>query len=290
MKIDSGGHPVPLHPFLYRDRIREALHEDLGRTGDITSSAIVDSGKRAKASIIAGSDCRVAGLDVAAEVFRCLDPSLAIRIVTPDGLDAAAGTQLMHLSGCARHILAAERTALNFLGRLCGIATATARVVSSLGDSSCSVVCTRKTTPGLRALEKYAVRVGGGRNHRFGLDDGVLIKDNHLALVDDLDSAIERARRRLGHMVKIEVEVDSLDQLRRILALPVDAVLLDNMNPATLREAVLITAGRLLTEASGGIRPETAPEVAATGVDLISLGWITHSAPCVDVGLEVRPL
>jgi len=189
--------------------------------------------------------------------------------------------------GPARVLLSAERTALNLLGRLCGIATVTRDLVAIVAPHGAQVVCTRKTTPGLRALEKYAVRCGGGANHRFGLDDAVLIKDNHRALAGGLTPAVERARRHVGHLVKIEVEVDSLAQLREALDLGVDVVLLDNMSLDMLREAVKMAKGKAITEASGGIRPETAAAIAATGVDLLSVGWLTHSAPALDVALDI---
>ncbi|WP_292090194.1 carboxylating nicotinate-nucleotide diphosphorylase, partial [Mesorhizobium sp.] len=189
--------------------------------------------------------------------------------------------------GPARGLLTAERTALNFLCRLSGIATATAAMVEAVRGHRAKIVCTRKTTPGLRALEKYAVRVGGGANHRFGLDDGVLIKDNHIAIAGDIRTAVERARAHAGHMVKIEVEVDTLEQLELALALRVDAVLLDNMSVEQLSQAVAMVGGRVITEASGRVTPKTAPAIAATGVDLISVGWLTHSAPILDIGLDV---
>jgi nicotinate-nucleotide pyrophosphorylase (carboxylating) len=195
---------------------------------------------------------------------------------------------LAQVAGSARALLTAERTALNLLGRLCGIATATRALVDAAGDPPPHVVCTRKTTPGLRALEKYAVRAGGGRNHRFGLDDAVLIKDNHVAAAGGLDRAVRRVRARVGHLVKVELEVDTLEQLERALELGVEAVLLDNFALDDLRQAVSLCRGRALTEASGGITPDTIRAVAATGVDLISVGWLTHSAPALDVGMDWR--
>ena len=204
-----------------------------------------------------------------------------------DGEDAEGGAVIATVRGPARVLLSAERTALNLLGRLCGIATVTRDLVAIVAPHGAQVVCTRKTTPGLRALEKYAVRCGGGANHRFGLDDAVLIKDNHRALAGGLTPAVERARRHVGHLVKIEVEVDSLAQLREALDLGVDVVLLDNMSLDMLREAVKMAKGKAITEASGGIRPETAAAIAATGVDLLSVGWLTHSAPALDVALDI---
>jgi nicotinate-nucleotide pyrophosphorylase (carboxylating) len=278
---------TPLYPLLYEPVVRRALEEDLGRAGDLTSDAVLPADLRAEALVVARAAGRIAGLEPALAAFRLLDPGCAIEIDLPDGSDAVAGEILAVVRGPARALLAAERTALNLLGRLSGIATATRELVAAVRPHAARVVCTRKTTPGLRALEKYAVRCGGGGNHRFGLDDGVLIKDNHRALAGGLRPAVERARAAVGHMVKIEVEVDTLEQLDEALALGVDAVLLDNMDLPTLVEAVLRCRGRALTEASGGITLATAPAIAATGVDLLSVGWLTHSAPALDVALDV---
>jgi nicotinate-nucleotide pyrophosphorylase (carboxylating) len=278
---------APLYPLLYADLVRLALAEDLGRAGDLTSDAVIPAGLQAEAVLVARAPGRLAGLAVALTAFSLLDPSLALAPAAADGEDVAAGAALATIRGAARPILSAERTALNLLGRLCGIATATRDLAAAVAPHGARIVCTRKTTPGLRALEKYAVRAGGGANHRFGLDDAVLIKDNHRALAGGLRSAVERARGAVGHMVKIEVEVDSLAELDEALALGVDAVLLDNMDLATLGEAVRRARGRALTEASGGIRPATAAAIAATGVDLLSVGWLTHSAPALDVALDV---
>lgn len=277
-----------LYPLLYEPLIRRALEEDLGRAGDLTSDAILPEGLQAEAAVVARAAGRVAGLEASLSAFRLLDPGVRVETFTQDGRDVRAGEVLARVHGRARTILSAERTALNLLGRLCGIATLTRDLVAVVAPHGAQVVCTRKTTPGLRALEKYAVRAGGGGNHRFGLDDAVLIKDNHRALAGGLRTAVERARRGTGHMVKIEVEVDSLDQLREALDLGVDAVLLDNMSLSTLRDAVAMARGRALTEASGGIRPDTAAGIAATGVDLLSVGWLTHSAPALDVALDVE--
>jgi len=279
---------APLYPLLYEDTVRRALAEDLGRAGDLTSDAVVPAELRAEAELVARAPGRLAGLPVALAAFRLLDPSLALVARAADGEDVAAGAVLATVRGAARSILGAERTALNFLGRLCGIATATRDLVAVVAPHGARVVCTRKTTPGLRALEKYAVRAGGGHNHRFGLDDAVLIKDNHRALAGGLRPAVERARRGAGHMVKIEVEVDSLAELDLALALGVDVVLLDNLPLDDLAEAVRRARGRALTEASGGIQPANAAAIAATGVDLLSVGWLTHSAPALDVALDVR--
>lgn len=277
----------PLSPLLYRPLLERALAEDLGTAGDLATDALVPAGDRGAASIVCRQAGRVAGLDVAAAAFQMVDPSVVVRVVVADGADAAEGQVLARVEGPTRALLTAERTALNLLGRLCGIATATRDLVALVAPHGTRVLCTRKTTPGLRALEKYAVRMGGGVNHRFGLADGVLIKDNHLAAAGGVEVAVRRARAAVGPMVKIEVEVDTLDQLRQALALGVDAVLLDNMPPPVLAEAVALARGRATTEASGGITPQTAAAIAATGVDFMSVGWLTHSARALDVALDV---
>lgn len=273
---------------LYDDLIRDALREDLGRAGDLTTDALVAADATAVAAVTARRAGRVAGSEVAARVFEILDPSMETEIVVADGGDAESGSTLFRLRGPARAILTGERTALNLLGHLSGIATLTLAYVKAVEGTGARVVCTRKTTPGLRALEKYAVRCGGGANHRFGLDDAVLIKDNHLAVAGGVRPAVELVRAAVGHMVTVELEVDTLDQLEEGLAVGVDAVLLDNMDPETLRAAVTLVDGRCLTEASGGIDLDTAAAVAATGVDLLSVGALTHSAPWLDVSLEVE--
>ena len=277
-----------LPPLLYEPLIRRALEEDLGRAGDLTSDAILPPDLKAEAAVVARKAGRIAGLQAAISAFRILDPAVQVELLSADGRDAAAGETLAMVRGAARSILSAERTALNLLGRLCGVATTTRDLVALVAPHGTRIVCTRKTTPGLRALEKYAVRAGGGSNHRFGLDDAVLIKDNHVALAGGIRPAVERARAYVGHLVKIELEVDSLEQLAEALDLKVDVVLLDNMSLETLREAVRMAKGKALTEASGGITPQTAPAVAATGVDMISVGWLTHSSPALDVALDVR--
>lgn len=277
----------PLYPLLYEETVRRALSEDLGRAGDATTDAIVAPQASARAEIRAVAPGRVAGIEVAGCAFRSLDPSLGYEVRIPDGRDARPGDVLAVISGAARPILSGERTALNFLGRLSGIATATRDIVARISAHPARVACTRKTTPGLRALEKYAVRAGGGANHRFGLDDAVLIKDNHIMVAGGVSAAIRRVHGRIGHMVKIEVEVDNLEQLEEALSEKVDAILLDNMNLETLREAVRMTNKRAITEASGGVTPETAEAIAATGVDLLSIGWMTHSAPGLNLTLEV---
>jgi nicotinate-nucleotide pyrophosphorylase (carboxylating) len=286
----SGSEPrlASLPPLLYEPLIRRALEEDLGRAGDLTSDAILPADLTAEAAVVARKAGRIAGLQASVSAFHILDPTVQVELRSADGHDAAAGEVLAVVRGAARSILSAERTALNLLGRLCGVATTTRDLVALVAPHGTRIVCTRKTTPGLRALEKYAVRAGGGSNHRFGLDDAVLIKDNHVALAGGIRPAMERARAYVGHLVKIEVEVDSLEQLGEALDLKVDVVLLDNMSLETLREAVRMAKGKALTEASGGITPQTAPAVAATGVDMISVGWLTHSSPALDVALDVR--
>jgi nicotinate-nucleotide pyrophosphorylase (carboxylating) len=268
--------------------VRMALLEDLGRAGDLTTDAIVPADRRTTTLLVARQPGVVAGLDLARLAFQLIDPAIEMRVERNDGAALAPGDVIAAITGPARGILTAERVALNFLCRLSGIASATASIVAAIGNHKARVVCTRKTTPGLRAIEKYAVRVGGGSNHRFGLDDAVLIKDNHVALAGSVGEALKRAKRGVGHLVKIELEVDTLDQLREALDHGVDAVLLDNMAPDVLAKAVEMVAGRAVTEASGRITPATAPQIAATGVDLISIGWLTHSVAILDIGLDFR--
>jgi nicotinate-nucleotide pyrophosphorylase (carboxylating) len=263
------------------------LLEDLGRAGDITTDAIVPEDASVEAVIAARQPGVVAGLDAAFLAFELIDPALRIERICADGARISRGDVVARIAGRARGVLGAERTALNLLSRMSGVATATRALADAIAGYRAKIVCTRKTTPGLRALEKHAVRLGGGANHRFGLDDAMLIKDNHIALACGVRSALERARLHAGHLVKIELEVDTLDQLAEALEVGVDAVLLDNMSPETMRRAVKMVDGRAVTEASGRITPETAPAVAASGVDLISCGWITHSAPILDLGLDI---
>jgi nicotinate-nucleotide pyrophosphorylase (carboxylating) len=267
--------------------VRAALLEDLGRAGDITTDAIVPEDASVEAVIAARQPGVVAGLDAALLAFELIDPALRIERICADGTRISRGDVVARIAGRARGVLGAERTALNLLSRMSGVATATRTLADAIAGYKAKIVCTRKTTPGLRALEKHAVRLGGGANHRFGLDDAMLIKDNHIALAGGVRAALERARLHAGHLVKIELEVDTLDQLAEALQLGVDAVLLDNMTPETMRRAVKMVDGRAVTEASGRITPETAPAVAASGVDLISCGWITHSAPILDLGLDI---
>jgi nicotinate-nucleotide pyrophosphorylase (carboxylating) len=270
--------------------VRAALLEDLGRAGDLTSDAIAPRDVTIRASLMARQNGVVAGLDLAAIAFRLIDDRIEIDRRRQDGDRVAAGELIAEIRGPARGILTAERTALNFLCRLSGIASATASIVAAVSGHKARIVCTRKTTPGLRTIEKYAVRAGGGANHRFGLDDAVLIKDNHITIAGGVTNAIERARCGAGHLVKIEVEVDTFEQLREALAAGVDAVLLDNMTTEQLRHAVDLVAGRAVTEASGRVTPQSAPAIAATGIDLISIGWLTHSAPALDIGLDFHQL
>ena len=267
--------------------VRAALLEDLGRAGDITTDAVAPAEARVEAVIAARQPGVLAGLDAALLAFELLDPALRIVRLRGDGDRISRGETVAQISGRARGVLGAERTALNLLSRISGVATATRALADAIAGYKAKIVCTRKTTPGLRTLEKEAVRLGGGANHRFGLDDAMLIKDNHIALAGGVRQALERARRHAGHLVKIELEVDTLDQLAEALEVGVDAVLLDNMTPETLRRAVAMVDGRAVTEASGRINLETAPAIAATGVDLISSGWITHSAPILDLGLDI---
>lgn len=276
----------PLPALMIEPLVRAALLEDLGRAGDLTTDAIVPAALRARTVLRARRPGVLAGLDFALAAFRLIDPAITIATARHDGAKLARGDVIAEIEGPARGILTAERTALNFMGHLSGIASATRGVVDAIAGHRAQVVCTRKTLPGLRIAQKYAVRVGGGANHRFGLDDAVLIKDNHVAIAGGVAEAVARARAGVGHMVKIELEVDTLDQLRTALDLRVDAILLDNMSPETMTEAVRMVDGRALTEASGGITPATAPAVAASGVDLISIGWLTHSAQVLDIGLD----
>ncbi len=284
-----GDHIEDLPDILLEPVVRAALSEDLGRAGDVTTDATVPAGLKATAVIAAREAGTVAGTRAAALAFQILDPTMRCRVEASDGTAVAAGDIVMRIEGLARPILSAERVALNIVGRMSGIATATAALVAAVRPHPTGITCTRKTTPGLRILEKHAVRAGGGKNHRFGLDDGVLVKDNHIALCGGVAAAIDRARARVGHLSKIEVEVDTLDQLDEVLAAGPDAVLLDNMSVDELRAAVARVAGRLITEASGGVTLERAADIAATGVDFISVGWLTHSAPNLDLGLDIEP-
>jgi nicotinate-nucleotide pyrophosphorylase (carboxylating) len=278
-----------LSPLEIDDAVTRTLAEDLGRAGDVTSIATIPEDLPARAIVVARKAGVIAGLPLAAAAFRRLAPEIEIAAHARDGAEVATKTALMTVTGPARAVLAAERAALNLLGHLSGVATATHEFVRRIAGTNMRVCCTRKTTPGLRALEKYAVRCGGGFNHRFGLDDAMLIKDNHIAVAGSIRAVLERARACAGHLVKVEIEVDSLEQLREVLHVGIaDAVLLDNMDAAAMRQAVAMVAGRLVIEASGGITLDNIAEVAATGVDYASSGWITHSAPNLDVALDIE--
>ena len=278
---------LPLPRLLVEPIVRAALLEDLGRAGDITTDAIVPPDARMAGVIAARQPGVISGVDAASIAFALIDPAVNVSIVRGDGTHVVPGDVVIRLDGPARAILTAERVALNLLCRMSGVATATHGLVEAARPhGKASIVCTRKTTPGLRALEKHAVRAGGGSNHRFGLDDAVLIKDNHVAVAGGIVPAIERARARAGHLVKIECEVDTLDQLAEALSAGIDAVLLDNMGPEMLTRAVASIAGRALSEASGRITRETVGAVAASGVELIACGWLTPSAAIIDLGLD----
>ena len=278
--------PTPPYPLVYEPLLRLALAEDLGRAGDLTTEATVAPETQASAKVVARRGGSISGLPMAAGVFALLDPAVRFEPQVEDGDVVAAASTLARISGPARAILTGERTALNLLGHLSGVATATRALVHAVAGTHAAIVCTRKTTPGLRALEKYAVRCGGGANHRFGLDDAVLIKDNHLVAAGGVRAAIERARAAAGHLVKIECEVQTTAQLEEALAARADVILLDNMTPPELADAVRRIRGRAIAEASGGITLDTVRAVAESGVNLISVGWITHSAPTLDVALD----
>jgi nicotinate-nucleotide pyrophosphorylase (carboxylating) len=268
--------------------VRAALLEDLGRAGDITTDALVPDDAMAEAFIASRQQGIVFGVTVAALAFRLVSPGMTCEFVRGDSGTVRPGEVVMRIAGPARAMLTGERTALNFLCHLSGIATATAALVEAAKGTKARITCTRKTTPTLRFLEKAAVRAGGGANHRFGLDDAVLIKDNHVALAGAAAAAVNRVREQIGHLVKIEVEVDTLAQLHEAMTAAPDAVLLDKMPPDMLREAVGIVDSRAVTEASGGITLEAVPAIAASGVDLISAGWLTHSAKSLDLGLDIQ--
>lgn len=274
------------HPLLVEPIVRHALEEDLGRAGDVTSDLIVPPERQLAARLVARKPGTIAGLIAAERAFALVDPALKIAIERPDGSKVEAGAVVAMIQGSARSILTAERVALNFMGHLSGVATATRALVDAAAGTHARIVCTRKTTPGLRVLEKYAVRCGGGFNHRFGLDDAVLIKDNHLVAAGGIAPAVARVRAGLGHMAKIELEVDSLAQLEEALALGVDTILLDNMSIEALTRAVAIAQGRAVLEASGNVTLATVRAIAETGVDYVSSGAITHSAPNLDVALD----
>jgi nicotinate-nucleotide pyrophosphorylase (carboxylating) len=278
-----------LSPLVIEDAVRRALEEDLGRAGDITSVTTIPQGTKATAKLAARKPGVLAGLACAAEAFRQLDPAVQFRAGKRDGDKLKAGDVVAEITGDARALLSAERVALNFVTHLSGIATLTAAYVDRVKHTNAKVVCTRKTLPGLRALQKYAVRCGGGMNHRFGLDDAVLIKDNHIAVAGGVAVALKSVRCSVGHLVKIEIEVDGLEQLAEVLKSGMaDVVLLDNMDVAAMKRAVEMVAGKLALEASGGINLDTAAAIAETGVDMLSSGALTHSAPALDLGLDIE--
>ena len=278
-----------ISPLEIEEAVNRALQEDLGRAGDITSIATVPEDTRGEAVAVARKAGIICGLPLFAQTFRRLTPEIEIDAPMRDGAAVQAGTKLMTVKGDARAILAAERTALNFLGHLSGIATATAAFVERIAHTKARIICTRKTTPGLRALEKYAIRCGGGYNHRFGLDDAMLIKDNHIAVAGGIRAVLTRTKQAAGHLVKIEIEVDSLDQLREVLEVGLaDVVLIDNFELDAMRKAVAMVAGRLVIEASGGITLDSAAAIAETGVDYLSSGALTHSVQNLDIGLDIE--
>jgi nicotinate-nucleotide pyrophosphorylase (carboxylating) len=278
-----------LSPLEIEEAVTRTLAEDLGRAGDITSTATVPEDTRARAVMAARKPGVISGLPLVAQAFRRLSPEIEIAPHSRDGAAVTAGANLMTITGDARAILAAERTALNFIGHLSGIATATAEFVQRIAHTKARIICTRKTTPGLRALEKYAVRCGGGFNHRFGLDDAMLIKDNHIAVAGGIRAVLTRAKDTAGHLVKIEIEVDSLEQLKEVLDVGLaDVVLIDNFDLDSMREAVALVAGRLVIEASGGITLDSASAIAETGVDYLSSGALTHSVQNLDIGLDIE--
>jgi nicotinate-nucleotide pyrophosphorylase (carboxylating) len=278
-----------LSPLEIEAAVHRTLAEDLGRAGDITSTATIPEDMPARAVVVARKAGVISGLPLVAATFRKLEPGIEITPHARDGVSVATKTTLMEVKGPARAILSAERGALNLLGTLSGVATATHEFVRRVHGTRTRICCTRKTTPGLRALQKYAVRCGGGFNHRFGLDDAVLIKDNHIAVAGGIRAVLERARGCIGHLVKIEIEVDRIDQLKEVLAVGLaDAILLDNMDVETMRKAVAMVNGKVPLEASGGITLESIAAIASTGVDYASSGWITHSSPNLDVALDIE--
>ncbi|MFO1148926.1 MAG: carboxylating nicotinate-nucleotide diphosphorylase [Alsobacter sp.] len=276
-----------LNPLLIDDAVRRALEEDLGRAGDVTTLATIPAEATAVAVIAARKPGILAGLPLARAAFAAYDPAVRFTAEREDGARLEPADVAARIEGPARSILSSERVALNYLGRLSGIATLTAAYVDKVAGTPARIVCTRKTTPGLRAFEKYAVKCGGGANHRYGLDDAVLIKDNHIAVAGGVAQALRAAKASVGHLVKIEIEVDTLAQLDDVLAEGADVVLLDNMGPDLLRQAVAKVAGRMRTEASGGVNLETVRAIAETGVDMISVGALTHSASVLDLGLDI---
>lgn len=273
---------------LFEKSVKEALLEDLGRAGDITSEAIFNKNIKIEATLVARKCGVLCGTATALTAFQLIDPEIKYDNILIDTALVNSGDIIARINGSATSILAAERVALNFLGHLSGISTLTAKYVSQISHTHAKICDTRKTTPNLRALEKYAVSCGGGVNHRFGLDDAILIKDNHIAVAGGVAAALRAAKQKIGHLVKIEIEVDTLDQLYEALSEGVDVVLLDNMSIPQLAEAVRMINKQALSEASGGISLDTVAAVAETGVNLISVGALTHSAPVLDVGLDIH--
>lgn len=277
---------IPLPDLLLRPYVEFALFEDLGRRGDVTSYATIDPSATASLQIVARKAGIIAGLALARLTFDALDPNIKFTARVNDGEKVAPGTVLADVSGNAQALLTAERTALNFLTHLSGIASQTGEMVELVSGTNATITCTRKTIPGMRSLQKYAVRAGGGRNHRLGLDDAILIKDNHVAIAGGIKNALTQAKEVAGHLIPLEVEVDTLEQLNEALEVGVDLVLLDNMTLDEMREAVALCQGKVRTEASGGINPDTVRGVAETGVDFIAMGWLTHTAPSLDIGFD----
>lgn len=275
-----------LDDVLLKPLVENAFTEDLGRRGDVTSQATIPADMQAQLQIKARQAGVICGMDLARLSFALVDAHIEFVAQVKDGETVDAGAVLATVRGNARHLLAAERTALNFMTHLSGIATATRQIVDSVAEYPAQITCTRKTIPGLRIVQKYAVRCGGGRNHRLGLDDAILIKDNHIAIAGDIKTAIQQAQKFAGHLIPIEVEVDTLAQLEQALDAGVNLVLLDNMPPKLLRQAVILCQGRAKTEASGGITPETVKAAASTGVDFIAMGYLTHSTTALDIGLD----
>ena len=271
---------------LLKPLVENALTEDLGRRGDVTSQATIPADMQVQLQIKARQAGVICGIDLARLSFALVDAQIEFIAQVQDGETVEAGAVLATVKGNARHLLTAERTALNFMTHLSGIATATRQIVDSVAQYPAQITCTRKTIPGLRIVQKYAVRCGGGRNHRLGLDDAILIKDNHIAIAGDIKTAIQQAQKFAGHLIPIEVEVDTLEQLEQALDAGVSLVLLDNMSPETLSKAVAMCQGRAKTEASGGITPETVQAAASTGVDFIAMGYLTHSTTALDIGLD----
>ena len=275
-----------LDDVLLKPLVKDALTEDLGRRGDVTSQATIPADMQAQLQIRARQTGVICGMDLARLSFALVDAQIEFVAQVQDGETVEAGAVLATVRGNARHLLTAERTALNFMTHLSGIATAIRQIVDSVAEYPAQITCTRKTIPGLRIVQKYAVRCGGGRNHRLGLDDAILIKDNHIAIAGDITTAIEQAQAFAGHLIPIEVEVDTLAQLELALDAGVNLVLLDNMPPKLLRQAVILCQGRAKTEASGGITPDSVRAAAETGVDFIAMGYLTHSTTALDIGLD----